>query len=50
MRLYSVTEHHETPYPYDMTPHWSPDGAAIIFVAFFGDHPEAFLLQLTGAN
>jgi Tol biopolymer transport system component len=34
------------PYNYNVAPQWSPDGSAIAFVAFLGDHPEAYLLEL----
>jgi Tol biopolymer transport system component len=37
---------YRTPYFYNIMPQWSPEGNAIAFVSFRGDHPEAYLLQL----
>jgi hypothetical protein len=34
------------PYIYDKGPQWSPAGSAIAFVAFRGDHPEAYLIEV----
>ena len=36
------------PFFYDVMPHWSPDGTSIAFVSFRGEHPEAYLVQLSG--